>query len=239
MASEGTFLTASRRPRPATLAAIVALHLAAIYALAKAFAPDAIASAEQAVLSTFTVDVELPPREPTPKAEPDAGAAGETGRKAVPKPVAAPVPKVIVKPAPPAPKASSTGAANTSGARESGSGTGAGVAGSGTGSGNGGSGQGGGVATKPVWIGGAINNARDYPVPPGGRQTRIGTEVIVRVTVGTDGRASNCSVFRPSPDAEADAITCRLVVDRLRFRPATDAEGNPVTAPFFWRQRWF
>ena len=239
--TDATFTTASRRPRPLTLVAIVLLHVVALYALAKAFAPGATASVERAVLSTFTVTVETkqftPPPEPQP--EPDSGAAGEQGRKAVPKPVVAPQPKVIVKPAPPAPKASSTGNANSSGAKETGSGTGAGGTGSGTGSGNGGSGPGGGIATKPVWIGGAISNARDYPTPPGGRQARIGTEVIVKVTVGTDGRASNCSVYKPSPDAEADAITCRLVVDRLRFKPATDSSGNPVAAPFYWRQRWF
>lgn len=240
MTAGGTFSTASRRPRPATLAAIVLLHVAAIYALAKAFAPGATASVEQAVLSTFAVTVDLPKTPPPePEPAPDSGAAGDEGRKAVPKPVVASTPKLIVKPAPPAPRTSSTGTANSSGASDGGSGTGAGGTGSGTGSGTGGSGQGGGIATNPVWIGGAINNARDYPVPPGGRRMRIGTEVIVRVTVGTDGRASNCSVYRPSPDPEADAITCRLVLSRLRFKPATDAEGNPVTAPFFWRQRWF
>ena len=240
MASQGTtFATTSRRPRPLTLAAIVLLHLAALYALAKAFAPGATASVERAVLSTFTVTVETKEFTPPPEPEPDSGASGEEGRKAVPKPIVAPEPKVVVKPAPPAPKASSTGTANNSGAKDSGSGTGAGGTGTGTGSGSGGSGQGGGIATKPEWIGGAINNARDYPTPPGGRRARIGNEVIVKVTVGTDGRASNCSVYKPSPDPEADAITCRLVVDRLRFKPATDSAGNPVPAPFYWRQRWF
>lgn len=63
--------------------------------------------------------------------------------------------------------------------------------------------------------------------------------MIVRVIVGTNGRARDCSVFRASPDAEADRITCRLVVERLGFRPAQDANGNPVDAPFYWRQRWF
>ncbi len=95
------------------------------------------------------------------------------------------------------------------------------------------------AVSKPVHISGAINNARDYPIPPGGRDARRGTEVIVRVVVGVDGRARQCSVYRASPDAEADAITCRLVEDRLRFRPAQDANGNAVPAPFFWRQRWF
>jgi protein TonB len=239
MTSEGTFTTSRRRPRPLTLVAIVLLHIVALYGLAKAFAPGMTASVEDAVLSTFTVTVDVPKPPPPPEPSPDSGASGEEGRKAVPKAVVAPKPKIVVKPAPPAPRASSTGSANSSGASAQGSGTGAGGSGTGTGIGAGGSGQGGGIATRPVWIGGAINNARDYPTPPGGRQARLGTEVIVKVTVGTDGRASNCSVYKPSPDAEADAITCRLVVERLRFKPATDASGNPVPAPFYWRQRWF
>ena len=61
----------------------------------------------------------------------------------------------------------------------------------------------------------------------------------MRVIVGVNGRASNCSVYKPSPDPEADRITCQLVVDRLGFKPAQDAQGNPVAAPFYWRQRWF
>ena len=240
MAADSTFATASRRPRPGTLALVVLVHLAAIYGLAKAFAPGATASVERVVLATFTVTAttKQDPPPPEPKPQPDPGAAAEEGRKAVPRAVVAPKPKIVVKPAPPAPRASSTGSANSAGALEAGTGTGAGGAGSGTGSGSGGSGQG-AAATQPVWIGGAINNARDYPTPPGGRQARLGSQVVVRVTVGTDGRASNCSVYRASPDPEADAITCRLVVERLRFRPATDSAGNPVAAPFYWRQRWF
>lgn len=221
------------------LVGIVLLHVAALYGIAKAFAPGATASVEQAVLRTVMVTVETREYEPPPDPQPDAGAAGEEGRKAVPKPVVAPETKIVIKPALPAPKASSTGTADNAGARAAGTGTGAGGAGSGTGNGAGGAGQGGGAVTNPLHISGSINNSRDYPTPPGGRQARIGNEVIVKVTVGTDGRASNCSVFRPSPDAEADAITCRLVVERLRFKPATDSTGTPVSAPFYWRQRWF
>jgi protein TonB len=102
-----------------------------------------------------------------------------------------------------------------------------------------GSGRGGVAVTKPVHVSGGIDNARDFPVPPGGRAARRGTQVIVRVIVGTDGRARDCSIHRPSPDPEADRITCELVEARLGFRPATDANGNPVAAPFFWRQQWF
>ena len=101
------------------------------------------------------------------------------------------------------------------------------------------SGQGRGGANKAVHVSGQINNARDFPVPPGGREARRGTEVIVRVTVGVDGRARGCTIYRPSSDPEADRITCQLVETRLGFRPATDSAGNPVPAPFYWRQRWF
>ena len=215
------------------------LHALAIYALAKVFAPQMTASIEESVLSSITVTIETKQYTPPPEPEPDSGAAGEEGERAVPKAVVAPEPKLAIKPNPPAPEASSTGAADTSGAREAGTGSGAGGAGMGPGSGAGGGGQGGGIATNPVHISGGINNARDYPVPAGGREARIGSEVIVKVIVGPDGRASNCSVFRPSRDPEADRITCRLVVERLRFRPATDSQGNPDTAPFYRRQRWY
>ena len=103
----------------------------------------------------------------------------------------------------------------------------------------GGGGQGGVAVTKPVKIAGDINSASDFPVPPGGRQARFGTSVTVYMTVGTDGRASNCRVVRPSPDREADAIVCRLAEQRFRFRPATDSRGNPVPATYGWRQEWF
>ena len=239
MAANDNFASASRRPKPGTLGLIVLMHALAIYALAKVFAPQMTDSIEESVLSSITVTVETKQYTPPPEPEPDPGTAGDEGKEAVPKAVVAPEPKLVIKPNPPAPKASSTGLADTSGARDAGAGTGGGGTGSGTGSGAGGGGQGGGVATPPVHISGGISNARDYPVPPGGREARIGSEVIVRVTVGIDGRASNCSIFRPSSDSEADRITCRLVVERLRFRPATDSSGNPVPAPFYWRQRWF
>jgi protein TonB len=235
MAEATGFTARPRKPRPGTLAAIVLLHVVVLYGLARAFAPGFTASVQRDVVSAFTVTVETRETPPEPEAEPDPGASGEEGRKDVPKPVVAPEPKMPIERQLPAPKASSTGTANSSGAKEQGSGTGAG----GEGGGAGGGGQGGGVATKPVLVSGSINDARDYPVPPGGRKERRGNEVIVKVTVGIDGRASNCSVYKPSPDPEADRVTCRLVIERLRFRPATDSAGNPVPAPFYWRQRWF
>ncbi|ASJ90186.1 energy transducer TonB [Porphyrobacter sp. CACIAM 03H1] len=223
------------------IAGIVLLHIAALYGLARALAPDITAAVEREVVSAFSIATPPPPPPPPPenRPEPDEGAQGAPGREAVAKPVTAQPPRVRVRQDEPLPRAASTGTANRSGAAAAGEGTGAAGTGLGTGSGNSGSGRGGVAVSKPVHISGSIDNARDFPVPPGGREARRGTQVIVRVTVGTDGRARDCSIYRPSPDPEADRITCRLVESRLGFRPARDAAGNPVAAPFYWRQQWF
>jgi protein TonB len=242
MASEGPFVARPRRLRWPLIAGIVVLHVAALYGLARALAPDFTAAVEREVVLAFSVPPPAPPPPPPPpenRSEPDEGAQGAPGREAVAQPVAAQPPRVRVREDRPLPRAASTGTAVRSGAAEAGEGTGAAGIGLGTGSGNSGSGRGGIAVSKPVHISGSIDNARDFPVPAGGREARRGTEVIVRVVVGTDGRARDCAVYRPSPDPEADRITCRLVESRLGFRPAMDAAGNPVAAPFYWRQRWF
>ena len=88
-------------------------------------------------------------------------------------------------------------------------------------------------------IAGEISDARDYPTPPGGRRVRLGHSVTIAMTVGTDGRASNCRIVSPSPDPAADRLTCELAIARFRFRPAIDVNGNPVPATYGWRQSWF
>jgi protein TonB len=228
-----------RRPSLPLLAGIVVLHLLALYGLARGLAPDFTASVEKQVVSAFTVTVTTPPPPPENQPDPDQGAQGDPGKDAVPQPLTQPPAPGDLRVETVRPRASSTGSATRSGATAAGDGTGAAGSGLGTGSGNAGDGRGGVAVTKPVHISGSIDNARDFPVPPGGRKTRAGTEVIVRVIVGTDGRASGCTIYRPSPDPEADRITCQLVESRLGFRPATDRDGNPVPAPFYWRQRWF
>jgi protein TonB len=226
-----------RKLRWGTLVLIVIGHLIVGAGLIRAFAPDLPAQAIEAVGSLVTVTITAPP-EPTSQPSPDPGAAAEEGRKATPRPAEAPEARIPVRPKP-VPRASSTGAANASGARDEGAGTGAGGEGSGTGSGAGGSGQGGGAVTRPVHISGAIDNARDYPIPEGGREARIGKSVIIALTVGTDGRATACRTYRSSGLPETDRVTCVLAMDRLRFRPATNARGEPVVATFYWQQRFF
>ncbi|AKH43860.1 protein TonB [Altererythrobacter atlanticus] len=232
------------RPRWGTLALVVLFHLVALAGLVRAFAPDLTSTAIEKATSFVSVTVRTrPPPEPEvtpspdPEPQPEQGAAAEQAQEAIAREVVAPE-APIPRPSS-APRASSTGNANLAGAGSEGAGTGAGGEGEGTGSGRAGSGQGGLPVTKPVKIAGDINDARDYPVPEGGRDERRGHEVIVYMTVGKDGRARDCRVVKPSPDPVADRITCELAEERFRFRPARDAEGNPVESTYGWRQRWF
>ena len=233
-----------RRPNPWVIAGVVLIHAALFYGLIRALAPGAVQTVENSVVAAFSVTVTTPEEPPTPpppevEPEPDEGEQGDPGREAVPAPVAAPTPAVRLREDRPMPRATSTGTAPSSGAQQAGEGTGAAGSGQGTGSGRGGEGRGGIVATRPVKISGDINAARDFPIPEGGRAARFGNSVTVAMTVGVDGRARDCRILRPSPDPEADAIVCRLALERFVFRPATDAQGNPVPATYGWRQDWF
>ena len=228
-------------PRPMRIGVVLfvaLLHVVAVLALVRAFAPDFTAAVVEDVTEAFTVIITTPTPTPAPapSAAAPAGDEGAAGRKAEPRPAEAPRPKVALstKSAPPVP---GKGMQNTAGADDSGEGTGAGQAGNGTGAGGSGDGTGAGGAAKAVKIAGEINSARDYP--RASRDLRLGDHVVIVLTVGSDGRVKACRVHRASRDPEADRITCDLAVRRFRFRPATDRSGNPVESVYGWQQRWY
>lgn len=222
--------------RAAVMVGVALLHLLVFAGLIRAFAPGISAVVVDQVVSTFSVTVATRDEaEPRPVPEPE-GASAEEGREARPQEVSAPR-QTLPKQPQPVPPVSSTGSENPSGAAEAGTGTGGGGDGIGTGSGRGGTGQGGGAVQKLEKIAGDINSARDYPKKT--RDLRIGQSVTILLTVGPDGQVRDCRVTQPSPDADADAITCRLATDRFRFRPARNAAGEAVTGKYAWRQRWF
>lgn len=229
------------RTRIWVILAVAVLHAAAIFALINAFGVDVVI---QTLRSVAAYDVTVPPPPapppppPSPAAQPDAGAAAPAARKAKPKEIVAPKPKVeIPRKAVTAPPVASTGNASASGAAASGIGTGGGGTGSGTGAGGSGSGGGAGiVARRAEKVSGQLK-AKDFP--RSGMEERDGRFIIVRYEVGTDGRVRNCRVTQSSGNAEADAITCSLIEKRFRYRPAIDAQGNPVTDVTGWKQWWW
>jgi len=60
----------------------------------------------------------------------------------------------------------------------------------------------------------------------------------VRMTIGTDGRVTDCSITQSSGSAALDQATCNILRRRARFTPAKDQAGNPITDSFSQRIRW-
>jgi protein TonB len=226
----------SRRERAGLIALIVLAHGVLVIALVRAFGPllpNLLDDRQSRPVLTATVVAEPSPP-PSARDHQAQGAAGAAGRRAKPTQIVAP-PAVLPAPPVPAAPVASTGGETRAGASAGGEGTGGAASGTGTGSGGAGQGSGAGVS-KPVKIAGDLTE-RDYD--RAGRAKRLGTAVIVVLTVGPDGRVSACRVHQPSGDPDADAVTCRLATERFRFRPARDADGNPVESRFGWQQRFF
>lgn len=116
-----------------------------------------------------------------------------------------------------------------------GSGTGPAV-GSGAGGGQGGQGYGedeGG--TDLEHISGEILSS-DYPRELG--RAGVGGRVTVTFTVQVNGRATGCHVTRSSRVPELDALTCRIIEQRFRFRPSMDRYGRPYADEVDWDHDW-
>lgn len=69
------------------------------------------------------------------------------------------------------------------------------------------------------------------------REEREGTTGF-RLTVGPDGRVTNCEVTSSSGSPDLDQATCDNLRRRARFTPATDGEGQPTTGSYSSRTRW-
>ncbi|MFM9937017.1 MAG: energy transducer TonB [Novosphingobium sp.] len=78
--------------------------------------------------------------------------------------------------------------------------------------------------------------SNDYP-SRALREEREGSSGF-RVTVGTDGKVTDCQITRSSGSPDLDQATCDNVRRRARFAPATDGEGNPTTGAYSSTIRW-
>ena len=76
----------------------------------------------------------------------------------------------------------------------------------------------------------------DYPAAAQ-RNEEQGTTA-VSLTVGTDGRVTDCRVTSSSGSSTLDAATCNILRRRARFTPARDSSGNPTTDTATTRIRW-
>ncbi|MET0180194.1 MAG: energy transducer TonB [Novosphingobium sp.] len=76
----------------------------------------------------------------------------------------------------------------------------------------------------------------DYPARAL-REERAGTTRF-RVTVGPDGKVTDCQITGSSGHPDLDEATCKNVTRRARFTPATDGEGKPTSGSYSNAVRW-
>ena len=69
------------------------------------------------------------------------------------------------------------------------------------------------------------------------REEREGTTGF-RLSVGPDGRVTNCEITSSSGSPDLDAATCDNLRRRARFTPAMDGEGQPTSGSYSSRTRW-
>lgn len=79
-------------------------------------------------------------------------------------------------------------------------------------------------------------NTNDYP-SRALQQEREGTTGF-RVTVGANGRVTDCQISSSSGHPDLDQATCTNVTRRARFDPALDSSGQPTTGTYSNRVRW-
>ena len=74
--------------------------------------------------------------------------------------------------------------------------------------------------------------------PPSAQRAGAQGRVVARLTVGTDGRVSDCTVTTSSGNADLDSTTCRIARSRVRYTPAKDDNGNPMTSTATLPVKW-
>jgi TonB family protein len=56
-----------------------------------------------------------------------------------------------------------------------------------------------------------------------------------RISVGSDGKAADCSISASSGDAEFDSAVCKGLIRDATFVPATDEQAVPIAGEFSWQ----
>lgn len=77
----------------------------------------------------------------------------------------------------------------------------------------------------PLHVGSWVNFT-DYPSDALAQQQQ--GNVVVKFDIDVEGRPRNCTLDISSGYSSLDAIPCRLIEKRARFKPATSADGTPT-----------
>ena len=89
---------------------------------------------------------------------------------------------------------------------------------------------------RPLGYPGNWATTADYPA----ESLRKAQTGIVRflLVVGPDGKPQKCTIARSSGIPVLDTTTCQLMMRRAKFKPAGDANGQPIASYYLSRVRW-
>lgn len=231
------------RERATSVAGVALVHVLLGYALLMGLRADLPRQVAETLKVIDVLPVHEPPKPKTPiphkiKSPRPEGEASPPNLRAEPTQIVLPPPVIKLPPPIPVMAAPIAGVANAPSAGSAdipGPGYGAGGFGNGRGAGGEGSGDGGGGWVAPRQIKGRIKDS-DYPRSAG--EAGVGGTVGVKYQVSADGHVTGCEVTRSSGFPDLDNTTCRLIVERFRFRPSRDPEGRPVSATIVQNHTW-
>jgi protein TonB len=235
-------------PRALSAGSSAAITLGLIAMLMFGFGAERHASPAEPLVSVSFAEQPPPPkprerprerraRKPAPKHE----AAPRNLRNQATAIVAPPVqPLIVPPPVLTAPIANLGSAAQTGASDRPGPGQGAGGIGNGFGGGGmGGDGDGTGDGEPvrgPRRTAGRLS-FRDLPEAALTEGTEAAVTVIFAVL--PDGSVRDCQIDRSSGFAGVDSLTCRLIEQRFRFKPAIDRRGRPVRSLVRETHSWY
>lgn len=233
----------SRTASPSRLicgALAAVLQLAVVILVWTGFSPQIVHNGLQNALTSLDFrQPEKPPlpRQPSPRRSTHS-VSGHAAAAHIHSHAAAIVaPAVIALTPPPVVAATAPGTGNQASAGAApiqGPGSGAGGNGQGTGSGNSGDGEGDSGRDVEL-IGGRI---KDSDIPQALREAPFSGTTRTEVGVTPRGKVSTCRTLRSSGNSVLDELTCRLILQRFRFRPALDARGQPQGDHIIYSQDW-
>jgi protein TonB len=205
--------------RPAAIVIVALIHIALGYALVTGLAYNVIKKAAED-LKTFDVEDEPPPPEEEPPPPPEKTETPPPPQVVAPPPIVrtnvAPPPIVSTPVAPPpviTPRATPAPPAPPAPPPPRVS-----------------------QAAKAKANLNSLFSTDDYPASAL-RNEEQGTTA-VRLSVGTDGRVTDCSITSSSGSGSLDSATCNILRRRARFTPAKDQAGNPISDTTTARIRW-
>ena len=238
----------SQPPRAVSAALSASLTAAIVALLVFGFA---VTRAPVAAPGLLAIDLAEPPPPPKPEQRPEKrraekaapkDEAGERNLRNKATAVVAPpvVPLIVPPPVLTARQADAGSAVQTGASTLPGPGRGAGNYGDGLGGGGtGGEGDGSGDGEAVVGPRRTSGRMSFGDVPEGVLAEGEEAAVTVIFAVNADGRVSDCRIDRPSGYSAIDGLTCRLIEQRFRYRPARDRNGRPVRSHVRETHTWY